>query len=130
MKVLRQYQLDLIFLFFALLVIIWALFFGLEYLGADPHDYEWMIVGPLLLVYCVWMFGVRNSISLRERRALTTKSLVYWIALGIAIIASYSTPVPASDYWSINALFLVFTLFLADSYWDFTALTAEGLFRK
>ena len=130
MKILRKYQLDLIFLFFALLILVWALFYGLEYLGADPHEYEWLIVGPLLLIYFVWMFSVRNSISLHERRALTGTTLFYWIALGIAMVASYSTPVPASDYWSINALFLVFTLFLADSYWDFKALTVSGLFRS
>ncbi len=130
MQILRKYQLDLIFLFFAFIAITWTMFYGLEYLGADPHDYEWLVVGPLLVIYFVWMFKVRNSISLHERRALTTKSMIYWIALGITLFASYETPVPASDYWSINALFLMFTLLLADSYWDFKAIGLDGLFKK
>lgn len=130
MKILRKYQLDLIFLFFTLLAAVWALFLGLKYLGVDPHNYEWHIVGPLLLLYFIWMLKIRNSISLHERRALTGKSLFYWIALGAMIFASYDTPIPASDYWSINALYLVFTIFLADSYWDFKALTAKNLFGK
>jgi hypothetical protein len=130
MKILRKYQLDLIFVFFTLLAVIWALFLGLKYLGVDPHNYEWLIVGPLLLIYVIGMFKVRGRIALHERRALTGRSLFYWIALGVLIFTSYDTPIPASDYWSINALYLVFTVFLADSYWDFKAMTVNGLFKK
>lgn len=130
MQILRKYQLDLIFLFVVFGAISWACFFGIENLGKDPHDYEWFIVGPLLFLYTVAMIKMRESISISERRALTTKSMIYWIALGITLFASYETPVPASDYWSINALFLVFTLFLADSYWDFKTLTMKSVFKK
>ncbi|MFA7653546.1 MAG: hypothetical protein WCX97_00690 [Candidatus Magasanikbacteria bacterium] len=130
MQILRKYQLDIIFLFFALLLIGWTMFYFLQSLGVDPHNYEWHIIAPLLTVYTINLIRVRSTIAIADRRYLTGKSLAYWITLGIIFFASYETPIPASDYWSINTLFLVFTLFLADSYWDFKRLTIKNLFKK
>jgi len=130
MQILRKYQLDIIFLFFAIFALVWALFYELKFLGVDPHDYEWLVVGPLIIFYIIWMWRIRKTIAIHDRRALTGKTLTYWIALGILLFASYSTPVPASDYWSVNAFFLIFTLLLADSYWDFKTLTINNLFKK
>jgi len=127
MKLLRKYQLDIIFLFFALILIMWSYFYGLKYLGADPHRYEWILATPLIIFYIVYIFKIRNQITLADRRSLTTKSLVYWILLGISLFSTYTTPIPAKDYWSLNALFFVFTIFLADSYWDFVSITLKNL---
>lgn len=127
MRVLRKYQLDIIFLFFALILIMWSYFYGLKYLGVDPHRYEWVLAGPLLFFYTIYIYNIRNQIAIADRRSLTTKSLVYWILLGISLFSTYTTPIPAKDYWSLNALFFVFTLFLADSYWDFASITLKSL---
>ncbi len=127
MKLLRKYQLDIIFLFFALILIMWSYFYALKYLGVDPHRYEWLVAGPLLCFYSLYIYNIRNKIAIADRRNLTTKSLVYWILLGISLFSTYATPIPAKDYWSLNALFFVFTLFLADSYWDFTSITLKSL---
>ena len=127
MRVLRKYQLDIIFLFFALILIMWSYFYGLKYLGVDPHRYEWILAGPLLLFYTIYIYNIRNQIAIADRRNLTTKSLVYWILLGISLFSTYTTPIPAKDYWSLNALFFVFTLFLADSY--FVSITLKS-FKK
>jgi hypothetical protein len=129
MKILRQYQLDIIFLFFALIVIMWSYFYALKYLGADPHDYEWLVAGPLLAFYIFYMLRIRDQIALSDRRSLTTKSLIYWILLGVSLFSTYTTPIPAKDYWSLNAIFFIFTLFLADSYWDFKSITMKS-FKK
>ena len=125
MRILRKYQLDIIFLFFALLLLAWSFFYALKYFGADPHNYEWLIVAPLLLIYIIVLSNLRSRIAISDRRAPTGKSLAYWITLGVMLFASYESPIPASDYWSINVFFLIFTLFLADSYWDFKAMTMK-----
>lgn len=130
MLLLRKYQLDIIFLYFALMLIIGVCFYLLEYWGADPHEYEWLIAGPLLIFYFVMLWRIRDKISLGDRRKMTAKSLFYWIALGIILVESYSAPISATEYWSINALFIVFTLLLADSYWDFRQLTVRSLWDK
>ncbi len=129
MQILRKYQLDIIFLFFALILIMWSYFYGLKYLGVDPHRYEWLVAGPLLFFYIVYIYKIRNQVAIVDRRNLTTKSLIYWIMLGVSLFSTYTTPIPAKDYWSLNALFFVFTLFLADSYWDFKSITLKS-FKK
>lgn len=127
MKILRQYQLDIIFLFLAILLILWAFFYALKYLGADPHDYEWYVALPLTVFYLIYILRIRDKISIHDRRAMTTKSLIYWIVLGISLFTSYTTPIAAKDYWSLNVLYLIFTLLLADSYWDFKKMTLKDL---
>lgn len=127
MKILRQYQLDIIFLFFALILIMWGYFYGLKYLGVDPHEYEWFVALPLMLFYLVYILRVREKISIEDRRAITTKSLIYWIIFGVSLFETYTTPVPAKDYWSLNAMYLVFSILLADSYWDFKSITLKSL---
>jgi len=125
MKLLRKYQLDIIFLFFAFIIIIGTFYYYVKYFGADPHSYEWYIAGPIIVLYLVWMLEIRSRIKLADRRQLTSKSLAYWITLGIIIFASYDTPLTGGEYWSLNVFFLVFTLLLADSYWDFRKLTIK-----
>jgi len=127
MLILRKYQLDIIFLFFAFLITIWIGFYIIKNYGADPHNYEWYLAGPLIGFYLGYLLTVRNRINLRDRRAHTTKSMLYWIALGVMIFMSYSTPIEARDYWSINVLFIAFTLLLADSYWDFKKITIKSM---
>lgn len=129
MQILRKYQLDIIFLFFALILIMWSYFYSLNYLGVDPHRYEWFMAGPLLCFYVFYIYKIRNEIAIVDRRSLTTKSLVYWILLGVSLFSTYTTPIPAGDYWSLNVLFFAFTLFLADSYWDFKSITLKS-FKK
>lgn len=127
MRVLRKYQLDIIFLFFSLILIMWSYFYSLKYLGVDPHRYEWFVATPLLIFYTIYIYKIRTKIALIDRRSLTTKSLIYWILLGVSLFSTYTTPIPATDYWSLNALFFAFTLFLADSYWDFASITLKSL---
>jgi len=128
--ILRKYQLDIIFLYFALSLIIWLWFYFTQYLGSDPHDYEWIIVGPLIFFYIFHLARIRSTIAIADRRALTAKTLLYWIAFGIILFANHLTPLAASEYWSIDLLFIIFTVFLADSYWDFKKLTLKSILKK
>ena len=114
------------FFFFVALVVVWSVFYLIKSYGGDPHDYEWLIVSPILIVSVLALFKIREKIKLSDRRALTGRSLLYWILLGITLFISYATPVPAGDYWSINAIFILSTLFLADSYWDFKNITIKS----
>jgi len=130
MKILRKYQLDIIFLFFAEITIVGIFYVLLKNFGADPHDYEWFITGPLILFFVVFLWQIRNKINIHERRALTNKTLIYWIALGVTMFLSYSSPISARDYITVDIFFIIFTLFLADSYWDFKKLSIRNLFLK
>ena len=127
MKLLRRYQLDIIFLFFALIILVGVFFYLLKYMGADPHNYEWFIAGPIIALYFFYLMSIRKKIKIEDRRKITGKSLTYWIVLGIIIVLSYRFPISAQDYWSINVFFIIFTLMLADSYWDFKKINLKIL---
>ncbi len=129
MLVLRKYQLDIIFLFFALLIIIGLLFLGLSYFGEDPHNFEWYTAGPLIFLYFTYIWSIRTKIKISERRSLTGKTLVYWIALGIIMFVNFNGPVSTKEYLTIDLLFIISTLFLADSYWDFKKISLKEFFR-
>lgn len=126
MLILRKYQLDIIFLFFALLIFINLIFYGLSFFGQDPHNFEWFTVGPLILLYFAYIWKIRNKIKISERRKLTGKTLIYWLALGIILFANFDSPISAKEYITINILFIIFTLFLADSYWDFKKISLKS----
>ncbi len=126
MKVLRKYQLDIIFLFFALILIIGLLFFGLSYYGEDPHNYEWFTAGPLIFLYFIYVWEIRSKINIAERRGVTSKTLIYWIALGIILFLNFNNPISAEEYTTVNIFFIIFTLLLADSYWDFKKITLNS----
>ena len=126
MLILRKYQLDIIFLFFALLIIIGLIFYGLSYFGEDPPNFPWYTAGPLVVLYFAYVWEIRNKINIAERRKLTGKTMVYWIALGIILFTNFSAPISAREYLTVNILFIVFTLLLADSYWDFKKITLKS----
>ncbi len=126
MLILRKYQLDIIFLFFALLIFIGLLFFGLSYFGEDPHNFEWYTAGPLVVLYFAYIWEIRNKINISERRRLTGKTLIYWIALGVILFTNFSSPISVKEYLTIDILFIIFTLLLADSYWDFKKITLKS----
>jgi hypothetical protein len=126
MKILRKYQLDIIFLFFALLVIIALIFYGLSAFGEDPHKFEYYTAGPLIALYFAYVLEMRNKINISERRKLTNKTLFYWIALGIIIFSNFNSPISVKQYLTVKIFFIIFTIFLADSYWDFRKITISS----
>ncbi len=130
MRLLRHYQLDVIFLFFALGSLLWATLYALNYFNIEATKYEWFMGAPLIIFYVVHLLHIRRNIRAADRRQVTPKSLVYWIALGCILFASYDTPLPAGKFWSINLLFVIFTLLLADSYWDFKRLNLDTVLNR
>ncbi len=129
MQILRKYQLDIIFLFFALLIFIGLVFYGLSSFGEDPHNFEWYTAGPLIVLYFAYVWEIRSKINISERRGVTGKTLIYWIILGITLFVNFYGPISAQEYLTIDILFIIFTLLLADSYWDFKKISLKEFFR-
>ena len=130
MLILRKYQLDIVFLFFALLVFMSLIFYYLGELGVDPHQFEWYVAGPLIALYAAYIWKIRKKINIAERRSLTSKTLVYWIVLGIILFADAQTPLGGKEYLSVYMLFIIFSLFLADSYWDFKKISLKSFWDR
>ena len=130
MLILRKYQLDIVFLFFALLLFIGLVFYYLGQMGVDPHQFEWYVAGPLIILYFAYIWEIRNKISLADRRSLTSKTLVYWIIFGIILFINFQTPLAGKEYLSMYVLFIIFSTLLADSYWDFKKINLKSFWDK
>lgn len=130
MRLLRQYQLEMVGGAIVVGIILWTSFYLLSYFGSDPRRYEWLISAPFLILYATYFLRLRNKISLADRRRLTTWSLIKWVALGIVLVLTTSTPISAREYASLKLLYIAFTIFLADSYFDFRNITLKSLSKK
>jgi hypothetical protein len=130
MKILRAYQLDIIFLYFALLTFLGIALFILEETGVDAHVFEWYAAAPILVFYIWRIWKKRASIQLSQRRALTSKTLCYWLSLGATLFLGSTYSIPVTEYASIYLFFAIFTVLLADSYWDFKKISLKRLFAK
>lgn len=130
MRLLRQYQLEMVGGAIVVGIILWTSFYLLSYFGSDPRRYEWPISAPFLILYATYFLRLRNKISLADRRRLTTWSLIKWVALGIVLVLTTSTPISAREYASLKLLYIAFTIFLADSYFDFRNITLKSLSKK
>lgn len=81
--------------------------------------FQWYFTIPWTLIYISWGLKLRGRIPKGERISPLKRPIMHWILLGIAIIAYQLEPINLERYYSFDLTFIVFTLFLADSYWDF-----------
>jgi hypothetical protein len=81
--------------------------------------YQWYFTLPWTALYMYMGLKFREKIPKGERISPLKRPIVHWILLGIAIIAYQLEPVNLMRYYSFDFTFIIFTLFLADSYWDF-----------
>jgi hypothetical protein len=130
MKILRAYQLDIIFLYFALLIFLGIALFILEEIRVDAHAFEWYIAGPIFAFYIWHIWNRRANIQLSQRRTLTSKTLCYWLSLGATLFLGSTYSIPVTEYASIYLFFIIFSVLLADSYWDFKKISLKRLFAK
>jgi len=81
--------------------------------------YQWYFTIPWTAIFVAWGLTLRGKIPQGERITPLKRPIVHWVLLGIAIIAYQLEPVNLERYYSFDLTFVIFTLFLADSYWDF-----------
>ncbi len=76
---------------------------------------------PFLIFYTVYCLKERSKIGPEERVSPLKRPIGHWVLLGIMLIAFHLQP--QDDYLekiqALNIAFAVFSLFLADGYWDF-----------
>ena len=129
MLYLRKYQLDIIFLFFALLLILNLFFYGLKFLGADPRLYEWYVGGPLI-IFTRFISGASGKNKHRRPPRAYPQNYYLLVCFECNTFLSADGPLPAREYWTIQTMFIIFTILLADSYWDFKKLSLRTLFKE
>ena len=95
----------------------------------NMNDYQWYFFVPFLIVYIVYCLKERNKIGKEERVVPLKRPIGHWILLGITLIAFHLRPQDnyLEKIQALDISFAIFSLFLADGYWDFKKIK---LFKK
>jgi len=121
---LHHYQLGIVFLFVFSFCLFVAYLLVLENNNLDQRAWGWYFIVPWTAIYSAYCLRLRNRVTPAERVSPLKRPLGHWIVLGLSII--YFNAVKDSEFQRIypafNFAFLIFTVFLADSYWDFKKL--------
>jgi len=128
-KILSQrhhYQLTVILLFtFGFLLII-PYYLLIQMLNLNKYAYQWYFFVPWMFFYIIYCLVQRSKIKVYERRPARKRPIGHWVILGLVIIYIHLQPSSLEDLYSLDLGFLIFTLFLADSYWDFRKIVVFG----
>ena len=87
--------------------------------GLDIATYQWYFTIPWTIVYTLSCLWLRSNVPPGDQIAPLKRPLVHWVLLGILLIAYQTVPTDLSRLYSFDIPFIVFTLFMADAYWDF-----------
>lgn len=120
----HRYQLGVIFLFIASFFIFIPYLIFIERQNVDMVTWGWYFIIPWTMVYAALCMHLRSRIGPQERVTPLKRPIAHWAAFGILLI--YLNVIQTSEiqrvYPAINFAFIVCSLFMADSYWDFAEL--------
>ncbi len=118
----QRYQLEVIFLYLLGFTLLFPYYFLIERLQLDTHVWQWVFFVPWNIFYIAYSLGRRNKIPGIERVNPYKRHIGYWVMLGIALLAIHLEPTHLNDLYTFDLSFFIFTMFLADSYWDFRTM--------
>lgn len=117
---LHRYQLSIIFLFVAGFFLLFPYYTWVKYSGYDLATWQWYFVLPWTALTSLYCLQKRNDIPKRDAVRPIKRPIGHWVLLGIALLMLHIQPIDYERIYSVDVAFIVFSLFLADSYWDFT----------
>ncbi len=115
----QRYQLEVIFLFVAGFFLLFPYYMAIEMLRLDTSMWQWVFFIPWMGFYIWYSLRTRNSVPANERQKPLKRAIGHWVLLGLAILLLHLQPRSLKDLYSFDLGFFIFSLFLADSYWDF-----------
>lgn len=120
----HRYQLTVVFLFILGLFVFIPYIIVIERNHLEIVTWGWVFAIPWMILYSKICLSVRRKIGAGERVSPLKRPIGHWVVLGIIIV--YMNVLKLSDfqkiYPAIDAAFVVFSLFMADAYWDFREL--------
>ncbi len=108
----------LTYLFSLILFIFFYLF--LDKLKVDKNTWQWFFFIPWGIIYSWYNLKQRTKIKNNERIKPLKRPIIHWILLGLIILILLIQPIDLSGRLiGLNYSFFIFSLFVADGYWDF-----------
>jgi len=118
------YQLEVIFLFVVGVFLLFPYWMLVEEYHLDMTVWQWYFLIPWMIFFTLYSLYQRSKISPEERVSPLKRPIAHWVLLGISLIAFHMQPIDYERMYGIDIAFIIFSLFLADSYWDFRNLSS------
>lgn len=115
----HRYQLEVIFLFAAGLFLFLIYYIIFENVGWSISRGQWYFFIPFIILYTTHLLDLRSEIKKAEKISPKRRHILYWVIFGILVITIHKETAGVSNLRLLDLTFLLFSLFLADSYWDF-----------
>ncbi len=117
----HRYQLEVIFLFVFGFFLFIPYHIFLEEYGLPTIIWQWYFFWPWMIFYIIYSLRTRRTITRKEAAPPLKRPIGHWILLGLSLIAFHERAA-AETLQSLDLMFGIFSLFLADSYWDFQTI--------
>lgn len=117
----HRYQLEVIFLFTFGLLLFLPFYLALQEFDIDIQTWQWAFFCPWMLFYGWYSMDMRKKIKPEEKISPLKRPIGHWVLLGLTIVFFQIQPTNLKHIYSLDLMFFIFSLFLADSYWDFTS---------
>lgn len=125
----HRYQLEVIFLFVFGFFLFIPYYLLIEELRLETAVWQWYFFWPWMIFYIIYSLNTRRHVPRSEAVAPLKQPIAHWVLLGLALIAFHTQSTDPTTIQSLDLMFGIFSLFLADSYWDFKTirvLTSRG----
>jgi len=115
----HRYQLEVVFLFASGVFLLVPFLVFLHEYKLSVTEYQWYFFWPWMLFYSGYSLMTRAKILPAERIPPLKRPIILWTMFAVVISAYITSPPNTESLDSITFAFSIFSLFLADSYWDF-----------
>lgn len=116
----HHYQMTVILTYFFSFFLLFPFYLLLDELKLDKNYWQWFFFIPWLIIYVGYNLKQRTKIKNNERIEPLKRPIIHWMILGITIIALLIQPINLEGRMIIlDYSFIIFSLFVADGYWDF-----------
>lgn len=115
----HRYQLEVIFLFTFGLLLFLPFYLALQEFDINIQTWQWAFFWPWMLFYGWYSMNMRKKIKPEEKISPLKRPIGHWVLLGLTIVFFQIQPQNLKHLYSLDLMFFIFSLFLADSYWDF-----------
>lgn len=117
----HHYQFTVVLLFVFSVFLFVPYYFIMEEFELDMQEWQWYFFLPLMLFYSIYCLKQRGKILPEERVEPIKRPIAHWALLGITILAYQLQPQEnqLEKLAALNFAFIIFSIFLSDSYWDF-----------
>lgn len=115
----HRYQIEVVLLFASGFFLFLPFAFLVDEYALDMIKWQWIFFWPWMGFYTYYSLKTRNTIPPEERILPLKRPFMHWILFGLALILVHVHNVQFTKLYSLDLAFIIFSLFLADSYWDF-----------